>query len=174
MPFYAIDKKELFSEIEANKRKVELIFLIAFSTFVLAIPAVTWWLFVPALNNEKIEPLLISLLTYLSIFMCLAVIIFMRNDPLRGFKLILNKMQGIIQLTTPNTPEEKMLSDIVDEIVIAGLVEKRPEVYIIETDEPNAFAVSKGNDSIIVVTRGIMKLMNRAELSAVIAHELSH
>ncbi|MEM4295481.1 MAG: M48 family metalloprotease, partial [Candidatus Anstonellales archaeon] len=46
--------------------------------------------------------------------------------------------------------------------------------YIIETDEPNAFAVSKGNDSIIVVTRGIMKLMNRAELSAVIAHELSH
>ncbi|MEM4296720.1 MAG: M48 family metalloprotease [Candidatus Anstonellales archaeon] len=172
MPFYAIDKKELFSEIEANKRKVIFIFLITLFIFVLTILTAYWLIFSNLEQAGGVAGLLAIGLT-IGVFISLSVIVVTWVNPLNTFNSLLNNVD-IKKLTTPNTPEEKMLSDIVDEIVIAGLVEKRPEVYIIETDEPNAFAVSKGNDSIIGVTRGIIKLMNRAELSAVIAHELSH
>ncbi|RLE37832.1 zinc metalloprotease HtpX [Candidatus Woesearchaeota archaeon] len=50
-----------------------------------------------------------------------------------------------------------------------------PEAYIIEDPNPNAFATGKDpKDSAIAVTRGLIHLMNRAELEGVIAHEMSH
>lgn len=50
-----------------------------------------------------------------------------------------------------------------------------PEVYIIDTDIPNAFATGyKQSNSAIAVTSGLLNMMNREELEGVIAHEMSH
>lgn len=50
-----------------------------------------------------------------------------------------------------------------------------PKVYIMEQDQPNAFATGRNPDhGVVAVTTGIMKILDREELEGVLAHELSH
>lgn len=50
-----------------------------------------------------------------------------------------------------------------------------PAVYLIQTDQPNAFATGRNpENSAVAVTQGIMRILNRDELAGVIAHELAH
>lgn len=51
----------------------------------------------------------------------------------------------------------------------------RPKIAVIKTDIPNAFATGKGpRSSVVAVTTGLMRILEREELEGVIAHELSH
>jgi heat shock protein HtpX len=50
-----------------------------------------------------------------------------------------------------------------------------PPVYIVKDSDPNAFTIGASiSDSCIVVTTGLLALLNREELQGVIAHEMSH
>lgn len=50
-----------------------------------------------------------------------------------------------------------------------------PKVYIIPEGAPNAFATGRDeNHAVVAVTEGILKILNKAELEGVIAHELAH
>ncbi|MBR29419.1 MAG: zinc metalloprotease HtpX [Rhodobacteraceae bacterium] len=50
-----------------------------------------------------------------------------------------------------------------------------PKVYVIETDQPNAFATGRDPEhAAVAVTTGLMRTLNRDELGGVIAHELAH
>ncbi len=50
-----------------------------------------------------------------------------------------------------------------------------PKVYLIPTSSLNAFATGRNPEhAVVAVTEGLLQTMNRAELSGVIAHELSH
>lgn len=50
-----------------------------------------------------------------------------------------------------------------------------PKVYIINQDQPNAFATGRNPDhSAIAVTTGIMNILSREELEGVVGHELAH
>jgi heat shock protein HtpX len=63
--------------------------------------------------------------------------------------------------------------------VVQGLADKErmpmPKVYIIADKSPNAFATGRDeNHAAVAVTSGLLDLLNRDELTGVIAHELSH
>lgn len=50
-----------------------------------------------------------------------------------------------------------------------------PAVYLLETEQPNAFATGRDpQNSAVAVTRGLLHLLSRDELEGVIAHELAH
>jgi len=70
---------------------------------------------------------------------------------------------------------EKQLYNVVEEIKIAAGLRFMPRVYIIEAEYMNAFASGYSEKSAMVaITRGLMAKLNRAELQAVMAHEISH
>lgn len=49
-----------------------------------------------------------------------------------------------------------------------------PELYLVPSPAPNAFAVGNAEGSAIGVTRGLLGRLDRRELAAVLAHEISH
>lgn len=76
---------------------------------------------------------------------------------------------------TAQTLEEKQLYNVVEEVKIAASMRYMPKVYLIEADYMNAFASGYSEKSAMVaITRGLMQKLDRSELQAVMAHELSH
>ena len=50
-----------------------------------------------------------------------------------------------------------------------------PKVYLIESDQPNAFATGRSPDkAAVAATTGLLRRLNRNEIAGVMAHELSH
>jgi heat shock protein HtpX len=50
-----------------------------------------------------------------------------------------------------------------------------PRVYLIPTDQPNAFATGRNPEhAVVAVTEGIMRILDDDELEGVLAHELAH
>ncbi|ELY54000.1 M48 family metalloprotease [Natronolimnohabitans innermongolicus] len=50
----------------------------------------------------------------------------------------------------------------------------KPDVAVVESRAPNAFAVAGGGDERVVVTSALLEELDDAELEAVLAHELAH
>jgi heat shock protein HtpX len=79
---------------------------------------------------------------------------------------------------TPETARnvtERQLYNVVEEMKIAAGLRYMPKVFIINADYMNAFASGYSEKSAMVaITRGLMEKLNRDELQAVMAHELSH
>jgi heat shock protein HtpX len=75
----------------------------------------------------------------------------------------------------PADPEEyARLHNVVEGLCIAAGLPK-PRVYVIQDDAPNAFATGRNpKHAAVAVTTGLLEKMNRIELEAVLAHELSH
>lgn len=85
-------------------------------------------------------------------------------------KIVL-KMSGAKQV---KREENRELWNIIENLSItAGL--PMPKLYIIEDRAPNAFATGRNKEhAVVVVTTGLISMLNRTELEGVIAHELSH
>lgn len=66
------------------------------------------------------------------------------------------------------------LYNIVENLAItAGL--PTPRVFVIDDPAPNAFATGRNpKNSLVGVTTGLLEIMNKRELQAVLAHEMSH
>ena len=73
-------------------------------------------------------------------------------------------------------PEDlPVLWNVVEEMTLAAGLAKMPAVYVIDDPAPNAFAAGrKPETASVAVTSGLLKMLDRDELQAVIAHELGH
>jgi heat shock protein HtpX len=70
--------------------------------------------------------------------------------------------------------EHRYLMNLIEGLSIASGLPK-PRVYVIESEDINAFATGRDPEhAVIVVTTGALKKLNRSELEGVMAHEMSH
>ncbi|MEO0623530.1 MAG: zinc metalloprotease HtpX [Pseudomonadota bacterium] len=81
------------------------------------------------------------------------------------------RMHGAREVDARTAPE---FYGMVEELARnAGL--PMPKVYIIEQDQPNAFATGRNpENAAVAATIGIMRGLSREELAGVMAHELAH
>lgn len=81
------------------------------------------------------------------------------------------KAMNAVEVTPEQAPQ---LHALVDRICAMADM-KKPRVGISDSAVPNAFATGRSpNRSVVVVTTGILKRLDEAELEGVLAHELSH
>ena len=77
--------------------------------------------------------------------------------------------------TTAKNVTEEQLYNVVEEMKIASGLRFMPKVFLIDADYMNAFASGYSEKSAMVaITRGLLEKCDRDELTAVMAHELSH
>ncbi|MBE3134875.1 MAG: M48 family metallopeptidase [Acidobacteria bacterium] len=70
--------------------------------------------------------------------------------------------------------EYRQLENVIEEMTIASGL-PRPALFVIPDPDPNAFATGRDPEhASIAVTKGLLDALNREELQAVVAHELSH
>ena len=90
-----------------------------------------------------------------------------------GAKRVLDASEAQ-ELVSPETPELKRLDNVVEEMAIAAGIPK-PKIWIVPDEDPNAFATGRGPGTAhLAVTEGLLKTLDRDELQAVVAHEMSH
>jgi len=85
-------------------------------------------------------------------------------------KIVL-KMYGAKQVAEAQAPDLY--------IIVRRLAQKAeipmPKVYIMDQDQPNAFAAGRNpKHAAVAVTTGIMRILSQEELQGVIGHELAH
>lgn len=90
-----------------------------------------------------------------------------------------NGAKAVLSLTgafpvPEDEPKYQTLRNVVEEMKIASGL-PMPKIYVIPDSDPNAFATGKNpGNSYIAVTEGLLEKLNREELQAVVAHEMSH
>ena len=64
--------------------------------------------------------------------------------------------------------------DIVKELADSSNL-PMPRIFLMPTDQPNAFAAGRNpSKSVVAVTQGLVRMLNRQELKGVLAHEMAH
>lgn len=81
-----------------------------------------------------------------------------------------------INKARPATEEEnKKLINILDALMISSGLQYKPKLYIMESNQPNAFATGRDPEhSVICVTTALLEKLDYYELESVVAHEMGH
>lgn len=105
-----------------------------------------------------------------TIFAFIIAIIFALGSYYYSDKIVL-KLSNAREVQKKEFP---YLYNVIDELAIAAGLPS-PKKYVVEDTALNAFSTGRDPEhSVIVVTTGLIKFLNRQELEGVIAHELSH
>lgn len=146
----------LFEQIQSNKRKtIYLIFL--FSLILVGLGSALGYYF---LGNIVIGTITVSIITLIYVLTTLS-----------NSKKLVMKMNHAKPITRDQIPQ---LWNVVEDMAMVARIPV-PEIYVIEEESPNAFATGlKPESAAIAVTTGLLKKLNRAEVEAVIAHEVAH
>ncbi len=85
-------------------------------------------------------------------------------------KMVL-RMQNAVPVERSRAPELYDMVDVLSQR--AGI--PTPAVYVIETDQPNAFATGRDpNNAAVAVSSGLLRQLDTREVAGVVAHELAH
>lgn len=76
----------------------------------------------------------------------------------------------------PATKEEDLqIVNILDALMVIANLPKKPDLYVVEDAQPNAFATGRNPEhAVVCVTTGLLQKLDYYELEGVIAHEISH
>jgi heat shock protein HtpX len=89
--------------------------------------------------------------------------------------MLLGTEYTLVTADSTKDATQQQLYNVVEEMKIASSLPYMPKVYIIEAPYMNAFASGYSEKSAMVaITRGLIEKLNREELCAVMAHEMSH
>ncbi len=85
-------------------------------------------------------------------------------------KMVLSQ-QGAEEVDEARAPE---LYAIVRQLAASAKL-PMPRVYIIHTEQPNAFATGRNpNNAAVAASEGLLRMMSKEEVAGVLAHELAH
>lgn len=144
----------MYKQISANKRKTVFIIL-GFIIIIGLIGAVFAW----AMNNWVISAWVIGIAAVY------AVIQYFASSSLAV------AMTGAREIEKKDNP--KFYNTVENLTLTAGL--PMPKVYIIDDKAPNAFATGRDpKHAVVAATTGLLDIMDEKELTAVMAHEISH
>ena len=152
-----MERRSFHEEIARNRRSS--ILLASTLTVIILVLAVTLsYLFAP----EAVLYVLPATLVFMAIYSY--------SSYMYGDKVVLSATGAI----PAEGRDYVYLNDTVEGLSIAAGIPK-PKVYVIESDEINAFATGRDPEhASVTVTTGLMAALDRQELEGVIAHELSH
>jgi heat shock protein HtpX len=84
------------------------------------------------------------------------------------------RMMGVRVITTPQSEVERWLVGTVKRLADQAQI-GMPEVGIFDADEMNAFATgARRNAALVAVSSGLLRSMSRAQIEAVLGHEITH
>lgn len=121
-------------------------------------------------------PGMLKFFTFVFVIWWIVILIWTRNilnNPISAVMDASHATQVDDQLMSAD-PKAKMFDNVVTELALAyGM--KKPATFIVEdTQEPNAFATGNPDHSGVAITRPLLDMLNREELSGVMGHELAH
>ena len=146
----------LFDQIASNKRKTWILLLVFFLLLALVGYAVGY-LFMRSGLGGMIIALIIGLIYALTM-------IFQSTE-------IVMSMNGAREVDEQTAPD---LYHVVEDMAMVAQI-PMPRVFIIEDSSLNAFATgSNPQNAAVAATSGLLAIMNREELEAVMGHEVSH
>lgn len=146
----------LFDQIASNKRRTWIL-LIAFFILLALIGAAVGYLWLGSSLGGVILALIIGGIYAISM-------IFQSTE-------VVMRMNGAREVTEDQAPQ---LYHIVQDMAMVAQI-PMPRVYIVEDPSMNAFATgSNPQNAAVAATTGLLAVMNREELEAVIGHEVSH
>ncbi|NLH38889.1 MAG: M48 family metalloprotease [Elusimicrobia bacterium] len=164
----------IYEQQQKNKR-LTVILIIVFVLFFIIIGLGFDYFYLnlyPAYINENGDEVMRRFVPYGTIFCLILSLILVINAFSNGIKSII-KATGAIP-PNPDDIKEKQFIDVVEEMSIAAGIPK-PAAYIVPDSDLNAFATGFSPEkSYIFATRGLVDNLNREELQAVVAHEMSH
>lgn len=128
------------------------------------------------LSTTLVNLITFNIIPYATIIMgVVAIVSIIITFSLHDKLILLGTEYHEITAGSAKTLEEKQLYNVVEEMKTAAGLRYMPKVYIIDVDYMNAFASGYSEKSAMVaITRGLVEKLNRSELQAVMAHELSH
>jgi len=88
-----------------------------------------------------------------------------------------NSDKAVLRMTGAEEVDERTAPQLVRMVnrLADGAGMPRPKVYIIHTDQPNAFATGRNpQNAAVAATTGLLRAMPEHEIAAVMAHELAH
>jgi heat shock protein HtpX len=145
----------IYENISANKRWTYLFFLL----YAVLIGIIGY--LIGAYFNSTILGLIMAIIIFA---LCFLVSYF-------GGSSVITTMAGAHEVSKK---EEPYLYNTVEALSIAAGL-PMPQLYVIKTDVPNAFAAGRNPENAsITVTTGLLDRLDRLELEGVIAHEMSH
>ncbi|MBQ3309794.1 zinc metalloprotease HtpX [Candidatus Saccharibacteria bacterium] len=144
----------MYKQIAANKRNTVFIMLF----FVVLIGAIGG-IFAYIFNDLWIEIYILVIAIVYALFQYFAA------------SSLAVAMTGAKEISKKDNP--KLYNAVENLSLTAGL--PMPKVYIIDDPAPNAFATGRDpKHAIVAATTGLLDIMDKNELEAVIAHEISH
>ncbi|GHC25895.1 heat shock protein [Gemmobacter caeni] len=88
-----------------------------------------------------------------------------------------NSDKAVLSMTGAREVDARSAPDFVALVhdLADGAGMPRPRVFIIDTDQPNAFATGRNpENAAVAATMGLLRRLDRQEIAAVMAHELAH